>query len=97
MARRSPQTSWRASFRLVSPSRTPKAPSCAFFSSLLLLLAMAAVVYVLARGVIAMASGKDFSGEQSQMWMQPPSPLPGGRDCPGDPDPRRSPGRLRAH
>lgn len=37
---------------------------------ILLLLAMAAVVYVLARGVIAMASGKDFSGEQSQMWMR---------------------------
>jgi len=36
----------------------------------LLLLAMAAVVYVLARGVIAMASGKDVTGEQSQMWMR---------------------------
>jgi hypothetical protein len=37
---------------------------------ILLLLAMAAVVYVLVRGVIAMASGKDFSGEESQKWMQ---------------------------
>lgn len=37
---------------------------------ILLLLAMAAVVYVLVRGVIAMASGKDMSGEQSQMWMR---------------------------
>jgi hypothetical protein len=37
---------------------------------ILLLLAMAAVVYVLVRGVIAMASGKDLSGEQSQKWMQ---------------------------
>jgi hypothetical protein len=37
---------------------------------ILLLLAMAAVVYVLARGVIAMASGKDVTGEQSQKWMQ---------------------------
>jgi hypoxia induced protein len=37
---------------------------------ILLLLAMAAVVYVLVRGVIAMASGKDVSGEQSQMWMR---------------------------
>ena len=37
---------------------------------ILLLLAMAGVVYVLVRGVIAMASGKDLSGEQSQMWMQ---------------------------
>jgi NADH:ubiquinone oxidoreductase subunit 6 (subunit J) len=36
----------------------------------LLLLAMAGVVYVLVRGVIAMASGKDVTGEQSQKWMQ---------------------------
>ena len=36
----------------------------------LLLLAMAGVVYVLVRGVMAMASGKDMSGEQSQMWMR---------------------------
>ena len=36
----------------------------------LLLLAMAAVVYVLVRGVMAMASGKDMTGEQSQMWMR---------------------------
>ena len=36
----------------------------------LLLLAMAGVVYVLVRGVIAMASGKDVTGEQSQMWMR---------------------------
>jgi NADH:ubiquinone oxidoreductase subunit 6 (subunit J) len=37
---------------------------------ILLLLAMAGVVYVLVRGVIAMASGKDLSGEQSQLWMR---------------------------
>lgn len=37
---------------------------------ILLLLAMAAVVYVLVRGVISMASGKDLTGEQSQKWMQ---------------------------
>lgn len=37
---------------------------------ILLLLAMAAVVYVLVRGVISMASGKDLTGEQSQMWMR---------------------------
>jgi hypothetical protein len=37
---------------------------------ILLALAMAAVVYVLVRGVIAMASGKDLSGEQSQNWMR---------------------------
>ena len=36
----------------------------------LLLIAMAAVVYVLVRGVIAMASGKDVTGEQSQDWMR---------------------------
>ncbi|MFL6752065.1 MAG: HIG1 domain-containing protein [Sphingomicrobium sp.] len=37
---------------------------------ILLLLAMAAVVYVLVRGVIAMASGRDVTGEQSQSWMR---------------------------
>jgi Hypoxia induced protein conserved region len=37
---------------------------------ILLLLAMAGVVYVLVRGVISMASGKDVTGEQSQMWMR---------------------------
>jgi uncharacterized membrane protein len=37
---------------------------------ILLLLAMAGVVYVLARGVMAMASGRDVTGEQSQKWMQ---------------------------
>lgn len=36
----------------------------------LLLLVMAGVVYVLVRGVIAMASGKDMTGEQSQLWMR---------------------------
>jgi hypothetical protein len=36
----------------------------------LLLLAMAGVVYVLVRGVISMASGRDVTGEQSQMWMR---------------------------
>jgi hypothetical protein len=36
----------------------------------LLLLAMAGVVYVLVRGVMAMASGRDVTGEQSQKWMQ---------------------------
>ena len=33
---------------------------------ILLILAMAATAYVLVRGVIAMASGKDVTGEQSQ-------------------------------
>jgi hypothetical protein len=37
---------------------------------ILLLLAMGGVVYVLVRGVIAMASGKDVTGEQSQDWMR---------------------------
>ena len=35
-----------------------------------LLLVMAGVVYVLARGVIGMASGRDLTGEQSQQWMR---------------------------
>jgi len=37
---------------------------------ILLLLAMAAVLYVLVRGVMLMASGKDLIGEQSQQWMR---------------------------
>lgn len=37
---------------------------------ILLALAMAAVVYVLIRGVMSMASGKDLTGEQSQAWMR---------------------------
>jgi hypothetical protein len=36
----------------------------------LLILAMAATAYVLVRGVIAMASGKDVPGEQQQNWMR---------------------------
>ena len=37
---------------------------------ILLVLAMAATAYVLVRGVIAMASGKDVTGEQQQGWMR---------------------------
>jgi hypothetical protein len=37
---------------------------------ILLVLAMAATAYVLVRGVIAMASGKDISGEQQQNYMR---------------------------
>ena len=37
---------------------------------ILLLAAMAAVAYVLVRGVIAMAQGKDVSGEVQQGYMQ---------------------------
>ena len=37
---------------------------------ILLALAMAATAYVLVRGVMAMASGKDLTGEQSQNWMR---------------------------
>jgi hypothetical protein len=37
---------------------------------ILLLIVMAAVVYVLVRGVMAMASGKDMTGQQSQTWMR---------------------------
>jgi hypothetical protein len=40
------------------------------FLFILLLIAMAAVVYVLVRGVIAMANGKDVSGEVQQGYMQ---------------------------
>jgi hypothetical protein len=31
---------------------------------------MGATAYVLVRGVVNMASGKDLTGEQSQKWMQ---------------------------
>jgi len=37
---------------------------------ILLVLAMGATAYVLVRGVIAMASGKDITGEQQQNWMR---------------------------
>ncbi len=37
---------------------------------ILLLVAMAATAYVLVRGVVAMASGKDVSGQQQQNWMR---------------------------
>ncbi|GAC1575698.1 MAG: hypothetical protein NVS3B5_06880 [Sphingomicrobium sp.] len=37
---------------------------------LLLVAAMGMVAYVLVRGVIAMASGKDTSGAQQQQWMR---------------------------
>ena len=36
----------------------------------LLVLAMGATAYVLVRGVIAMASGKDVSGERQQNYMR---------------------------
>jgi hypothetical protein len=36
----------------------------------LLVLAMAATAYVLIRGVMAMAAGKDLSGEQQQSYMR---------------------------
>ena len=37
---------------------------------ILLVVAMAATAYVLVRGVIAMASGKDVTGQQQQDWMR---------------------------
>jgi len=40
------------------------------FLIILLVLAMGATLYVLVRGVIAMASGKDASGEVQQKYMQ---------------------------
>ena len=36
----------------------------------LLVVAMGATAYVLVRGVIAMASGKDVTGERQQDWMR---------------------------
>ena len=36
----------------------------------LLVAAMAATAYVLVSGIIAMASGKDVSGEAQQSWMR---------------------------
>ena len=41
-----------------------------YFLLVLLLLAMVATAYVLVRGVIAMASGKDITGEQQQNYMR---------------------------
>ena len=38
--------------------------------AILLVAAMAATLYVLVRGVIAMASGKVGSSEQQQQWMR---------------------------
>jgi hypothetical protein len=38
--------------------------------SILLIIALAAVAYVLVRGVITMAQGKDVSGEVQQGYMQ---------------------------
>jgi hypothetical protein len=40
------------------------------FLFILLLAAMGAVLYVLVRGVIAMANGKDVTGEVQQGYMQ---------------------------
>lgn len=37
---------------------------------ILLILAMGATAYVLVRGVMAMASGRDVTGEQQQGWMR---------------------------
>jgi Hypoxia induced protein conserved region len=37
---------------------------------ILLVLAMGATAYILVRGVIAMASGKDISGERQQDYMR---------------------------
>lgn len=37
---------------------------------ILLLVAMGATAYVLVRGVMAMASGKDIGGQQQQKYMQ---------------------------
>ena len=51
-------------------SRRLRRLSCSWPLLILLALAMAATAYVLVRGVIAMASGKDVTGEQQQNWMR---------------------------
>ena len=40
------------------------------FLVLLLVAAMGATVYVLVRGVMSMAQGKEMSSEQQQQWMR---------------------------
>jgi uncharacterized membrane protein len=40
------------------------------FLMLLLIAAMAATAYVLVRGVLTMAQGKEMSSEQQQQWMR---------------------------
>ena len=40
------------------------------FLMLLLVAAMAATAYVLVRGVLTMAQGKEMSSEQQQQWMR---------------------------
>jgi hypothetical protein len=40
------------------------------FLVLLLAIAMLATLYVLVRGVITMAQGKEMSSEQQQQWMR---------------------------
>ena len=40
------------------------------FLALLLVVAMGATVYVLIRGVMSMAQGKEMSSEQQQQWMR---------------------------
>ena len=53
---------------------------------ILLVLAMAATAYVLVRGVIAMASGKDVTGEQQQNYMRKRVLFQGDRDRDRGPD-----------
>jgi NADH:ubiquinone oxidoreductase subunit 6 (subunit J) len=40
------------------------------FLGILLVIAMGATVYVLVRGVMSMAQGKEASSEQQQQWMR---------------------------
>ena len=40
------------------------------FLALLLVVAMGATVYVLVRGVMSMAQGKEMSSENQQQWMR---------------------------
>jgi hypothetical protein len=66
----SPLNYARTASLLVSPSPTPKDAAVTTGLMILLGLLMAGVVYVLVRGVVGMASGRDVTGEQSQKWMQ---------------------------
>src|SRR4051812_41838060 len=70
MAPRWPRSFSPESFPLVSTGPSPKGRPMRYPLIILLVLAMGATAYVLVRGVIAMASGKDVTGEQQQNWMR---------------------------
>ena len=45
-------------------------PAMNIFLGILLVIAMGATVYVLVRGVMSMAQGKELSSENQQQWMR---------------------------